>query len=87
MEHKKIIQKIAREFAKNEDKNFHSENAVLLAINFGNDEDVNEAKRILSEHERIGHMPHSLLVERDKIYKKCYPKLTMWMKIYNIKKR
>jgi hypothetical protein len=87
MEHKKIIQKVARKFAKNESDNFHSENAVLLAVNFGNEEDVANAVRIEREHKRLGYMTEELLFDRDKIYKKCYPILVRWMNTYGIKKR
>ncbi len=87
MEHKKIISKIVRNFAKNEDNNFHSDNAILLAVNFGSEEDVTNAERIKKEHERIGYITQELLIDRDKIYKKCYPQLVHWMKQYGINKR
>lgn len=84
---KKQVQKITNKFNKNENDNFHSENAVLLAKNFGTDEDLANAERILREHHRIGHMTQELLTERDAIYLKLYPKLVSLREVYGISKR
>lgn len=87
MDHKKLIQKIARKFDKNEDVNFHSENAVLLAINFGTEQDVLDAKRIQKEHLKIGYMPYELMSERTLIVNRLYPQLVEWVKFYEIKRK
>jgi hypothetical protein len=50
------LKKIQRKFDLNEDKNYHSENVVLLADAFGSEQDKMEAKRILSLHKKEGHL-------------------------------
>ena len=47
---------IKNKYLKNEDENLHSENVVLLAENFGNTQDLKEAKRILALHRKEGRL-------------------------------
>jgi antirestriction protein len=47
---------IKKKYDENEDENAHSENVVLLAKHFGSAEDLKEAKRILSLHNKEGHL-------------------------------
>ena len=68
-------QKIFEEYEENEDNNYHSENVVLLAKHFGTEEDLKDAKAIQKKHENMGHMPSSLMSERDALSKKLYPRL------------
>jgi hypothetical protein len=53
---KNKLKSIAKEYEKNEDENYHSENVVLLAKNFGTDEDIEEAKEILKKHNEEGYL-------------------------------
>ena len=50
------LKKIQRKFDLNEDKNYHSENVVLLADAFGSEQDKMEAKRILALHKKEGSL-------------------------------
>jgi hypothetical protein len=50
------LKDIQRKFDRNEDKNYHSENVVLLATFFGTKEDIMEAKRILALHKKEGSL-------------------------------
>lgn len=50
------LSSIKKKYEKNEDENAHSENVVLLAKNFGTDEDLAEAKRILALHNKEGKL-------------------------------
>lgn len=63
-----------KRYEDNEDKNYHSENVVLLAENFGTKEDVKEAKEILTAHDKAGHLTDSLRRKRDRIQKKLWAK-------------
>jgi hypothetical protein len=47
---------IKNKYLKNEDENMHSENVVLLAENFGDVQDLKEAKRILALHRKEGSL-------------------------------
>ena len=52
----KNLDSIKNEYLENEDNNYHSENIVLLAKHFGTDNDYKEALRILSIHNKEGHL-------------------------------
>lgn len=62
-------------FEANQDDNLHSENAVLLATNFGTDEQIRDAKKILQTHDKVGSLSDSLRQRRDVIVRELYPKL------------
>jgi len=66
---------IFAEYEENEDNNAHSENVVLLAKHFGTEQDLRDAKIILSKHEAIGNLPSYLQEERSSLHNKLYPKL------------
>lgn len=66
---------ILSKFNKNEDNNFHSENAILLAENFGTEEDLKKAMLIKKQHEKEGRLTRELQIERDELLNKLYPKL------------
>lgn len=74
---KSALGKIRKQYDKNEDKNFHSENVVLLAKHFGTEEDLEKAKSILKQHNEDGFLSNDLYRERyelrQKLYKKMYP--------------
>jgi hypothetical protein len=53
---KSDLESIKNKYEKNEDENYHGENVVLLAENFGNAEDLSEAKRIFNLHKKEGHL-------------------------------
>lgn len=67
--------KIFAEYEDNEDNNYHSENVVLLAKNFGNAEDLKLAKSILKKHESEGSLSNELSNQRRTLHNKLYPKL------------
>jgi len=46
------LTKFLEMYARNEDNNYHSENAVLLATFVGSTDDVAQARQILNEHRR-----------------------------------
>ena len=50
------LSSIKKKYEENEDSNAHSENVVLLAKHFGTKEELAEAKKILSLHEKEGHL-------------------------------
>jgi hypothetical protein len=43
---------------RNTNINYHTENAVLIAYNFGKEHQKNEIKAIQEEHKKQGHMPY-----------------------------
>jgi hypothetical protein len=53
----------------NTDKNCHSENAVLIAVNFGRELQKKQAIEIMREHESQGHMPYYMGLARDYLVK------------------
>jgi len=61
------LSKFKEKYDKNEDENMHSENVLLLAQNFGDAQDVKDAKRIIAMHDSIGYLPMHLLQERDSL--------------------
>jgi hypothetical protein len=67
--------KIFAEYEDNEDNNYHSENVVLLAKNFGSAEDLKLAKSILKKHESEGSLSGELGKQRFTLHQKLYPKL------------
>ena len=71
----KSFDKIFEEYEENEDNNYHSENVVLLAKNFGGAEDLKLAKSILKKHESEGSLSEELNKQRSDLSKKLYPKL------------
>jgi hypothetical protein len=46
-------------YNRNENNNYHSENIALLAKHFGTPEEHGMAREIISERNRIGHLPDS----------------------------
>ena len=48
--------KIKNKYFENEDINNHSENILLLAENFGTNNDIYEAKQIVKQHDKDGHL-------------------------------
>jgi len=63
------------DFLKNEDINYHSENAVALTDKFGTPSEIEEIHHIANEHKRIGHIPHDLYKRRYEISNKYYQNL------------
>jgi len=53
----------------NTDRNCHSENAVLIAVNFGKELQKEQAIKIMREHESQGHMPYYMGLARDYLVK------------------
>lgn len=67
------IKSLLEEYQENEDNNFHTENALLLAKNFGTKNDVAVAKKAMAELDKKGYT-----LEGDKIseiHKRLYPAL------------
>lgn len=67
--------KIFAEYEDNEDNNFHSDNAVLLAKHFGSADDLKLAKSILKKHESDGYLSDELKKQRSNLNNRLYPKL------------
>ena len=67
------LKRFFKQYLKNEDENYHSENVVLLAKTFGSKNDVKEATEILKEHDRIGYLSDDLYEKRKELDKKLYP--------------
>lgn len=66
---------IFKQYERNEDRNDHSENVVLLAKHFGSKEDLQLAQSIQKKHDSLGHMPPDLMKQRDELSDKLYPML------------
>lgn len=66
---KKLLD-IQKEYDRNEDNNYHSENVVLLAKHFGTKEDLKEAKDILKQHEQDRQMTSENMKRRNKLDEK-----------------
>jgi len=64
-----------KKYQENEDSNFHSENAVLLAENFGSRDDLIITKTIQLLHKQLGYIPYEFSKIRDSISSRLYPKL------------
>ena len=64
-----------KDFDDNEDKNYHSENAVELAKKFGTKEEIKRMTAIHKAHMKRRHITSSDQKERDKLVMKYYPKL------------
>jgi len=67
------FKKIRKQFDRNEDRNAHSENAVLIAKHCGSEEDHKEAKDILAQHKKLGYLSGPLSDRRTSLYKKLKP--------------
>ena len=68
------LKKFREKYDDNEDRNYHSENVVLLAENFGSESDIRDAKTILAKHEAIGSLPYNLSQERNALHDKLWAK-------------
>ena len=53
---KSQLSKIRNQYYLYGDNNYHSENVLLLAKNFGTNNDINDAKEIIKKHEKDGHL-------------------------------
>jgi hypothetical protein len=62
--------KVRKQFDRNEDRNAHSKNAVLVAKHCGSEVDHNEAKDILRKHNELGHLSGPLMARRSALYDK-----------------
>lgn len=62
--------KVRKQFDRNEDRNAHSKNAVLIAKHCGSEVDHKEAKDILRKHNELGHLAPSLMTRRSALYDK-----------------
>ena len=74
------IKEIEKEYYENEDNNLHSENVVLLAENFGTEEELSEAKSILKQHEEEGSLSTELYNRRSVLED------ILWKKFQTMKK-
>ena len=63
------------EYQENEEDNYHGENVLLLADNFGSEEDLEKIKSINKKHEQLGELPNELYRERFELHQKLYPLL------------
>ena len=70
----------------NTDQNYHTENIVIIAMRFGNDEDIENAKYVMKRHEEATCMTEDLRKFRDYIFEKVMSKLDYTARDY-IKKR
>lgn len=61
--------KVRKQFDRNEDRNAHSENAVLIAKHAGTEAHHKEAKDILKQHKKLGHLSGDLSNRRQALYK------------------
>jgi hypothetical protein len=61
--------KVRKQFDRNEDRNAHSVNAVLIAKHAGTEEHHKEAKDILKQHNKLGHLSGDLSKRRQALYK------------------
>jgi hypothetical protein len=61
--------KVRKQFDRNEDRNAHSVNAVLIAKHAGTEEHHKEAKDILKQHNKLGHLSGDLSNRRQALYK------------------
>jgi hypothetical protein len=73
---------IEKEYKENEDNNAHSENVVLLAENFGTEEEKAEAKEILEKHNEEGSLSSQLRNRRSVLEEKLWDKYQALKKIY-----
>jgi hypothetical protein len=73
---------IEKEYKENEDNNYHSENVVLLAENFGTEEEKAEAKEILEKHNEEGSLSSELRNRRSVLEEKLWDKYQALKKIY-----
>jgi hypothetical protein len=62
--------KVRKQFDRNEDRNEHSKNAVLIAKHCGSEVDHKEAKDIMKKHNELGHLAPSLMARRSALYDK-----------------
>jgi hypothetical protein len=74
------LDQFEKKYRENEDMNYHSQNVVLLAENFGSEQDLKDAKRILALHEAIGSLPSFLGQERRELDDKLWSKYEAAMK-------
>lgn len=74
---------IFKQYERNEGRNDHSENVVLLAKHFGSKEDLQLAQSIQKKHDSLGHMPPDLMKQRDELSDKLYPMLVAAKKKVN----
>ena len=70
----------------NTDQNYHTENIVIIAMRFGDDEDIENAKYVMKRHEEETCMTEDLRKFRDYIFEKVMSKLDNTARDY-IKKR
>lgn len=62
--------KVRKQFDRNEDRNAHSENAVLIAKHAGTEDHHKEANDILKQHKKLGHLSGPLMARRSALYAK-----------------
>ena len=70
----------------NTDQNYHTENIVIIAMRFGDDEDIKNAKYVMERHKEETCMTEDLRKFRDYIFEKVMSKLDYTARDY-IKKR
>ena len=70
----------------NTDQNYHTENIVIIAMRFGDDEDIENAKYVMERHKEETCMTEDLRKFRDYIFEKVMSKLDYTARDY-IKKR
>ena len=70
----------------NTDQNFHTENIVIIAMRFGDSEDIENAKYVMKRHKEETCMTQDLKKFRDYIFEKVMSKLDYKARGY-IKKR
>ena len=61
--------KVRKQFDRNEDRNEHSKNAVLIAKHAGTPEHHKEAMSIYKQHNKLGYLSGDLMKRREALYK------------------
>ena len=64
-----------KKYQRDENRNYHAENALALVEQYGTPEEIKELKEINKEHERVGHLTSDAFNRRYEISNKYYEKL------------
>lgn len=74
----KKIKAFMKKYRKNEDKNFHSENALALAKFLGHKEHEDTAKEIMDRHLKRGYLDEEDYAKRRNIEKDLWPRVSKY---------
>ena len=86
MNNPKYFDPFLKNLEDNTDTNHHTSNALLVAVNFGNERQKKEMKLIYDNHNQLGHIDPITEIARDYLLKDILSNVKEYLKFHGVNK-